>query len=102
MNIKMEFKINKDLFEDVENEVRTNILEDVGKEVIANVKAKVPVVTGNLYNHTGFTAEDGHLEFNADTAYADKVDAIYHFMNEVEFADYEEMIAERIRGYLGD
>lgn len=90
-------KINWKHFEDIEDKAKYDYLEEIGQDVIDKVRQRVPVQTGNLLNHTYFTADDGHLVFHSDTPYAEAVDARVHFMEEVEFADWEGMLAEKVR-----
>ena len=100
--MKMINKINWQCFEDIEDKAKYDCLEEIGQEVIDKVKEKVPVKSGNLLVNTYFIAEEGHLIFKADTPYAEAVNQNVNFMEDVEIADYEEMIAERLRGYLND
>lgn len=97
MNIEMKLNLNTKLIKEIEEQSKNQILEEVGNEILDKIQPKIPVDTGNLYSHTGFDVVDGDLEFYADTPYAEAIDRRTHFMEEVEFADYEGMIAERIR-----
>lgn len=95
--INIDFDFNEELFSRIDEETRQGILEDVGSEIIEKVRDKVPVRTGNLLDNTGFNVNDGNLEFYSDTDYAEQVDSNVHYMDEVEFADYETMIAEKVK-----
>ena len=97
MNISLELNINTELIKEIEEQAKNQILEEIGDEILDRIQPKIPVDTGNLYNHTGFDVVDGDLEFYSDTPYAEIIDERTHFMEEVEFADYEGMIAERLR-----
>lgn len=99
MNISMDINVNTILIQAIEEQSRNQFLEEIGKDVIVNVMLKVPVDTGNLLENTGFNViGDGELEFYANTPYAEIIDKKTHFMEEVEFYDYEGALAEKVRG----
>ena len=98
MNISMDININTILIQSIEEQTRNQFLEEIGEDVTTQVMLRVPVDTGNLLENTGFNVVgDGELEFYANTPYAEIIDKKTHFMEEVEFYDYEEALAEKVR-----
>lgn len=94
--MKIKNNINWDLFENIEDAAKNEILDEVCEDLLTESKQKVPVRTGKLLSHTRFTNTDGRAQFISDVDYAADVYKAHEWFDNIDKASLEAVLSERI------